>query len=133
MGTQLCSTCFRFSAEDPCPICKDDSRDSSTVAVVAEDDDVQRIEKSSFNGCYHVLHGLVSPRDGIGPEQLTIRQLIDRVRRGGITELVLWLPHGMEGDATAMYIDEALKSANLVRPRFSRSKRPPLSDTDPIM
>ncbi|PJF34420.1 MAG: recombination protein RecR, partial [Candidatus Thermofonsia Clade 1 bacterium] len=92
----------------------DPQRDASIVMVVEEPLDVLAIERTgSFNGRYHVLHGVISPRDGIGPEQLKIRELIKRVQEGSIAELILGTNPGLEGDATAMYIKSELEAARL--------------------
>ncbi len=83
------------------------------------------IDKSSFKGVNHVLHGVISPREGIGPMDLKIRELIERVRKGSIDELILWPPLGMEGDATAMYIKDELGNAGLLKSiRLSRGYPP---------
>ncbi|RMF51567.1 MAG: recombination protein RecR [Chloroflexota bacterium] len=112
--TRLCSICFNITEEEPCAVCADPQRDASIVMVVEEPLDVLAIERTgSFNGRYHVLHGVISPRDGIGPEQLKIRELIKRVQEGSIAELILGTNPGLEGDATAMYIKSELEAARL--------------------
>jgi recombination protein RecR len=114
--TRLCSVCYNITEEDqnPCAICQNGQRDGSIVAVVEDPLDVLALERTnSFNGRYHVLHGVISPREGISPDQLRIRDLIKRVQEGGIVELIISTNPGMEGDATAMYIRrelEAIKS-----------------------
>ncbi len=118
METHLCSICFNVTAEDPCVICRDDTRDRSVIAVVVQPSDVLVLEKSSFKGRYHVLHGIISPRSGIGPNQLRIRELIDRVRQGGVSELILWTPHSLDGDHTAFWIIRELDSAGLLRAKL---------------
>ncbi|MBX3062909.1 MAG: recombination mediator RecR [Anaerolineae bacterium] len=107
--TRLCNVCFNITEEDTCEICKDAQRDSSIIAVVEEPLDVLALERAgNFNGRYHVLHGVISPRDGIGPEQLKIRELIKRVHEGAVQELIISTNPGMEGDATAMTIKHEL-------------------------
>ncbi len=115
METQLCSICFNETAEDPCAICRDPSRDGSVLAVVQQPSDVLVWEKSSFNGRYHVLHGFISPRAGIGPNQLKIRELVERVRQGGIQELILWRSTTMESEATVVFLVDQLRTAGLLR------------------
>jgi recombination protein RecR len=112
--TRLCKICFNITEQDPCDICQDPQRDPSLVAVVEEPLDALALEKTnSFNGRYHVLHGVISPREGIGPDQLKIRELISRVKEGTIKELIISTNPGMEGDATAMFIKSELTAARL--------------------
>lgn len=107
--TRLCNVCFNITEEETCAICKDAQRDGAVIAVVEEPLDVLALERAgSFNGKYHVLHGVISPRDGIGPEQLKIRELIKRVQHNAVTELIISTNPGMEGDATAMWIKQEL-------------------------
>lgn len=107
--TRLCNVCFNITEEETCEICKDAQRDSSIIAVVEEPLDVLALERAgNFNGRYHVLHGVISPREGIGPEQLKIRELIKRAQDGLVQELIISTNPGMEGDATAMTIKQEL-------------------------
>lgn len=107
--TRLCNICFNITEEETCEICKDAQRDSSIIAVVEEPLDVLALERAgNFNGRYHVLHGVISPREGIGPEQLKIRELIKRAQDGLVQELIISTNPGMEGDATAMTIKQEL-------------------------
>lgn len=107
--TILCSTCFNIATTDPCAICADTSRDQRTIAVVEEPLDVIAIERTGeYRGVYHVLHGAISPVNGIGPDDLKIRELIARVERGGVLEVIMATNPGMEGDATANYIRSEL-------------------------
>lgn len=110
--TQLrpCSQCFNFTEEDPCPICRDPRRDPSVICVVAEPKDVVAIENTGeFHGLYHVLQGLLSPADHLYPEDLRIAELVSRVQRGGVQEVILATSPVVEGDATAIYIAQLLK------------------------
>jgi recombination protein RecR len=112
--TQLCSICYNITEADPCPICQDTERDRTMIAVVEEPLDVMALERTgSFKGRYHVLHGVISPREGIGPEDLKVHELIERVRLGDITELILGTNPGLEGDNTAYWIKRELEANNL--------------------
>ncbi len=108
-GTVLCSTCFNIAEHDPCPVCADQERDRGLICVVEEPLDVLAIERTRrFRGVYHVLHGALSPVDGIGPDELKMRELVERVRSGGVREVLLATNPTMEGDATAMYLARQL-------------------------
>jgi recombination protein RecR len=123
-STRLCSVCYNITDEDPCPICKDTDRDKTMLAVVEEPLDMLAIERTgSFKGRYHVLHGVISPRDGIGPEELRIAELVDRVRQEHIQELIMGTNPGMQGDATVMYIKELLDKSNLKNVKLTRLAR----------
>jgi recombination protein RecR len=116
--TQLCSVCFNITVENPCPICADTARDQHQLCVVEEPLDVLAIERTGiFRGVYHVLHGAISPVNGIGPDDLKIRELVSRVENGQILEVIVATNPGLEGDATAMYIQRELagKGAKLTR------------------
>lgn len=107
-----CSRCFDFTDEDPCRICSDESRDRRLLCVVEEPQDVAAIERSrGFRGCYHVLHGALSPLDGVEPGMLRLGELAERVRSsaGGIIEVILATDPDTEGEATALYIAQLLK------------------------
>jgi len=105
-----CARCFGLSEEELCPICQDERRDRSSLCVVAEPRDLVAVENTGvFRGCYHVLHGLLSPIDGIGPEDIRIDALVRRVREDSVTEVILATNPTVEGDATAMFIAEVLK------------------------
>ena len=109
--TRFCSVCFNITdtATDPCAVCRDPQRDGSLLCVVEAPLDVQAIERAQgFKGRYHVLHGAISPVEGIGPENLKIRELVERVRAGEIREVILATNPSMEGEATAMYIHRQL-------------------------
>ena len=105
-----CNTCFHFSSIDPCTICNNPSRDKSTICVVEEPLDLLAIEKSGeFNGIYHVLHGVISPLDGIGPEDLKIKELIEKINKNGIKEIIVATNPSVEGEATSMYLAKLIK------------------------
>jgi recombination protein RecR len=106
----ICSTCFCLSDRETCSICRDPARDSGLVCVVESPADMAAIEKSgAFTGVYHVLQGLLSPMDGIGPDEIRIRELVARVSAGRIREVVIATSTSVEGEATADYIYKALK------------------------
>jgi recombination protein RecR len=103
--TKLCSNCFNITVNDPCPICSDPQRDQKVIAVVEEPLDVLAIERTGvFNGTYHVLHGAISPVNGIGPDEIRIKELVARVDKGNVLEIIIATNPGHEGDSTAMYI-----------------------------
>lgn len=110
-ATGMCQNCFNITlaGQELCEICADPRRDESTLCVVEEPLDVLVIERTdAFQGRYHVLHGVLSPIEGIGPEDLKIRPLIERVRRGNVREVILATNPSMEGDATALYLRQQL-------------------------
>ena len=107
----LCSVCFNITEQDPCVICSDAQRDRSKICVVEEPLDVVALDRTgAFSGLYHVLHGAISPVDGIGPDRLRIRELITRVTNEKPEEVILAMNPNIEGDATAMYIARQLVS-----------------------
>ncbi|MDP3509891.1 MAG: recombination mediator RecR [Candidatus Melainabacteria bacterium] len=109
-----CSKCFHLSANDPCEICTNEKRDSSTICVVADSRDVIALEKTrEYRGYYHVLSGLISPLEGRGPEQLHIRELINRAHNEGAKEVILAINPTIEGDATVLYISSFLKPLSI--------------------
>ena len=105
-----CPVCQNLTDADLCPICRSDRRDGSVICVVAEPKDVASIERSrEYEGVYHVLHGVLSPMNHVGPDDLKIRELIERVGSGGVAELIMATNPDTEGDATAMYLSRLLK------------------------
>jgi recombination protein RecR len=121
LKTRLCSVCFNITETDPCEVCADSSRDIELVAVVQEPLDALALERTGiYKGRYHVLHGAISPVDGIGPEQLKIKELVARVERGGIQEVILATNPGLQGDATAMYVQKELAHLHVSVTRLAR-------------
>ncbi|NDW09336.1 recombination mediator RecR [Dysgonomonas sp. 520] len=115
-NVKYCQSCFNISDEDICPICSDKNRDASTVCVVENVKDVMAIENTSqFRGLYHVLGGIISPIDGIGPSDLQIDSLVERVSAGKIKEIILALSTTMEGDTTNFYIYKKLSQFEGIR------------------
>lgn len=105
-----CSLCHNLTENELCPICESNSRDHSLLCVVEDPRDVPALERTrEFQGVYHVLHGTISPMNGVGPEQLTIKSLVERVATGEIKEVIMATNPTLEGDTTAMYISKLLK------------------------
>lgn len=105
----LCSRCFNITETDPCALCVDENRDRARICVVEEPLDVIALERTGrYRGLYHVLHGALSPVEGIGPEDLRIRELLARVRLQPVEEIILATNPNLEGDATAMYLAQQL-------------------------
>lgn len=122
-ATGLCQTCFNITLADQttCSICADERRDPSSICVVEEPLDVLVLEQTgAFQGRYHVLHGLLSPIEGIGPENLKIRPLVERVKNGGISEVIVATNPSMEGDATALYLRQQLQPYGVRLTRLAR-------------
>jgi recombination protein RecR len=106
----FCSRCFNFASEDLCEYCADSGRDTSIVCVVEEPRDVVAVVRTGeFRGVYHVLQGAISPIDGIGPDQLKARELIDRLADGTVTEVVMATNPNVEGETTALYLSRLIK------------------------
>nr|WP_320114215.1 recombination mediator RecR [uncultured Desulfuromonas sp.] len=107
---RFCSTCFHVTEEDPCPLCTSTSRDDSLLCVVEQPQDLMAIERGhSYRGRYHVLHGVLSPLDGVGPEDLKIAELVERVRQGNFSEVIVATNFSIEGEATALYLSRVLQ------------------------
>lgn len=106
----FCSVCCNLSDCDPCAICSSTKRDRATICVVEQPQDVAAVERMhDFHGVYHVLHGALSPLEGIGPENLRVKELLARLRDGGVREAIMATNPNVEGEATAMYIARLLK------------------------
>ena len=119
-GTIICSVCFSVDESDPCSICANLSRDKSTICVVEESKDVIAIEKTrEFRGRYHVLGGAISPIDGIGPENLRIRELLTRLAATEIKEIIIATDPNLEGEATATYLSRLLKPMGIAISRLA--------------
>jgi len=119
--TRYCSVCYNITENDPCAICSDGARDVSQIVVVEDPLDVLAVERTgAYQGRYHVLHGAISPVDGIGPEDLKIRELVRRVESGGVLEVIVATNPGMEGDATAMYLQRQLAPTGVKLTRLAR-------------
>jgi recombination protein RecR len=119
--TRFCSVCYNITEEDPCLICQDDTRDGSLLCVVEEPLDVLAIERSrAYNGRYHVLHGAISPVEGIGPEDLRIEELAQRVAQGNFREVIMATNPTLEGESTALYLQRRLTGYDIKLSRLAR-------------
>jgi len=108
--TIYCSVCYTLTDVDPCPICTDGSRDKTVICVVEEPKDVLALERTrEYKGLYHVLHGAISPMEGVGPQDLKIQELLARLHQGTVKEVILATDPNIEGEATAMYLARLLK------------------------
>lgn len=118
---QFCSRCYNITEADPCPVCSDARREKHSICVVEEPLDVLAIERTGeYRGLYHVLHGAISPVEGIGPEDLRIRELVKRIEIEPITEVILATNPSLEGEATAMYVRRQLYTQNVRITRLAR-------------
>jgi recombination protein RecR len=110
----FCSRCFHITETDPCALCSDPARDDGRLCIVQEPQDLLAIERShAFRGRYHVLHGALSPLDGIGPDELKVAPLLERVRGGQVEEIILATNFTVEGEATALYLARLLAPAGM--------------------
>ncbi len=119
-SVHFCERCFNFAQDELCEICADPERDPSVLCVVEEPRDLVAIERTGeFRGLYHVLHGAISPIDGIGPERLKVRELVDRVGAGGVAEVIVATNPNIEGETTALYIARLLKPLGVTVTRIA--------------
>jgi recombination protein RecR len=119
--TLFCSSCFNITEQDPCPICEDAHRDRTIICVVEEPLDVVAIDRTGeFGGLYHVLHGAISPVEGIGPDELRINELVARLRSEPVQEVLLATNPNLEGEATAMYLARLLAPLEVRVTRLAR-------------
>ena len=119
--TQFCRVCFNITVDDPCSICRSRQRETESIAVVEEPLDLMAIERTGvYKGRYHVLHGAISPVNGIGPDDLKIRELVKRVKDEQTLEVIVATNPGMEGDATAMYLQRELAATGVRITRLAR-------------
>ena len=107
---KYCSNCYNISDTDPCPICNSPKRDSSIICVVEDVRDIMAMERThEFKGVYHVLHGTISPMNGIGPEDIKIKELLNRISNNDIKEIIIATNPRVEGEATAIYLSKIIK------------------------
>ena len=117
----FCEVCYNITETSPCPICRDEHRDRTQICVVEEPLDVLALERTrAYRGLYHVLHGAISPVEGIGPDELRIAELLGRLRVGKINEVILATNPSLEGEATAMYLERQLAPFKVRVTRLAR-------------
>jgi recombination protein RecR len=117
----LCSLCQNITDADPCAICRNDQRDQDSICVVEEPLDILALERTgSYKGLYHVLHGVISPMDGIGPDDLKVRELLERLKTGQVREVIMATNPNLEGEATAMYLTRLIAPLGLKVTRLAR-------------
>ncbi|NTV90258.1 MAG: recombination protein RecR [Clostridiales bacterium] len=120
LKTRYCSICSNLTELDPCPICSSPNRDRNIFCVVEDSKDVVAMERTrEFKGLYHVLHGVISPMGGIGPDDIKIKELLMRISQGDIREVILATNPNVEGEATAMYISKLLKPLGIKATRIA--------------
>lgn len=119
--TTFCSVCQNVTEQNPCGVCTDTLRDHTTICVVEEPLDILAMERTrGFRGLYHVLHGVLSPMEGVGPDDLKINQLVDRLRNGNVREVIMATNPNLEGEATAMYVSRLLHPLGVRVTRLAR-------------
>lgn len=118
--TKICSICFNIGEEDPCQICADPNRDQTIIAVVENPLDVLALGKANYKGLYHVLHGVISPLENIGPSEIYIKEILPRLKDGKVKEIILATNPTMEGEATAMYIQKLIAPLGIKITRIAR-------------
>ncbi len=117
----FCSICQNITEAAPCPICRDDERDHSKICVVGKPLDILPLERTrAYDGLYHVLHGVISPMEGVGPEDLRIRELLDRLQGESVQEIILATNPNLEGEATAMYLQRLIVPLGIKVTRLAR-------------
>ena len=117
----ICSSCQNISEQDPCPICSDPHRDKQTICIVAETHDLQTIELlKEYQGVYHVLDGVINYLEGIGPDNLNIQPLVQKIKNNGIKEVILALNPDLEGEATSLYLQKLLQPFNIKITRLAK-------------
>jgi len=117
----LCSVCQNFTEADPCSICQDKGRDRSRICVVEKPLDILAVERTrKYAGLYHVLHGVLSPMDGVGPDDLKIKGLVERLKDGSVKEVILATNPNLEGEATAMYLSRLIVPLGIKVTRLAR-------------
>ena len=119
-NTRTCEVCFNLSSSSPCEICQNPKRDRSIICVVSETKDLIAIEKTNeFKGLYHVLQGLISPMDGIGADDIRIKELLNRLTSDEVKEVILALPPSVEGEATSIYLSKLIKPFGITISRIA--------------
>jgi recombination protein RecR len=120
-NTKLCSSCFNITDSDPCPICRNPQRDRSLVCIVEQPQDILALEHTkTYNGLYHVLHGAISPTEGIGTTDIRINELMERLKSGEVNEVILATNPTLEGEQTAMYLNKLIIPLGIRVTRLAR-------------
>jgi len=120
-NTKLCSICLNVTDSDPCPICNDDQRDRTKICIVEQPQDILALEHTHiYRGVYHVLHGAISPTEGIGTEDVRIKELVDRLTGGTVAEIILATNPTLEGEQTAMYLSKVVSPMGIRITRLAR-------------
>jgi recombination protein RecR len=119
--TRLCSICLNITDADPCPICRSDHRDRSKICIVEQPQDILALEHTkTYNGLYHVLHGAISPTEGVGTEDIRVKELMNRLQGGKIDEVILATNPTLEGETTAMYLSKQISPLGVRLTRLAR-------------
>ncbi len=119
--TMLCPVCFNVIDTDPCPICRNDQRDHSRICIVEQPQDVMALERTgAYKGVYHVLHGAISPTEGVGTNDIRIRELMERIQAGKVEEVILATNPTMEGEQTALYLSRLITPLGVNVSRIAR-------------
>jgi recombination protein RecR len=119
--TKLCSVCFNVADSDPCPICCSDQRDPSKICIVEQPQDILALEHTGiYHGLYHVLHGAISPTEGVGTGDIRIKELMNRLQDGSVNEVILATNPNLEGEATAMYLNRLVSPLGIRVTRLAR-------------
>jgi len=119
--TKLCSVCFNVADSDPCPMCCGDQRERDRICIVEQPQDILALEHTGiYNGLYHVLHGAISPTEGVGANDVRIRELMDRLQSGLVSEVILATNTNLEGEATAMYLSKLISPLGIKVTRLAR-------------
>jgi len=117
----LCSTCFNVTESDPCPTCRSDKRDRSQICIVEQPQDILALEHTGiYHGLYHVLHGAISPTEGIGTDDIRIKELLSRLQDGSVKEVILATNPNLEGEQTAMYLSRQITPLGIKVTRLAR-------------
>jgi recombination protein RecR len=119
--TKLCSACFNITDSDPCPICRSHQRDQTKICIVEQPQDILALEHTkTYNGLYHVLHGAISPTEGVGADDIRIKELMSRLQGGSVTEVILATNPNLEGETTAMYLNKLISPLGIKVTRLAR-------------
>jgi recombination protein RecR len=119
--TRLCSICFNITDSDPCPICRNEQRDRTKVCIVEQPQDILALEHTkTYNGLYHVLHGAISPTEGVGVDNIRIKELLNRLQNSSVDEVILATNPTLEGEQTAMYLSKLVSPLGIKATRLAR-------------